>query len=127
MLSPIFILGLKMTPIIAYAVIPTLLILIGGFGMYHERTKHKPDPCGEWLAKVYAVGTGHSKRLVFQQRYSSLHKAETAAKAKADKLYVKLCKMPDGGATEFDYLMYDTGIVSRSSRYEVRPVNQYGI
>jgi hypothetical protein len=116
-----------MTPIIAYVIIPTLLILIGGFGMYHQHNKHRPDPCGEWLAKVYAVSNRHSKRLVFQQRYESLVKAETVAKAKADKLYVTLSKLPNGGETEFDYLMYDTGIVSRSSPYAVSPVNVYGI
>jgi hypothetical protein len=116
-----------MTPIIAYVILPTLLVIIGGLGMCHERTKHKPDPCGEWLAKVYAVGKDHSKRLVFQQRFSSLVKAEAVAKSMAKKIHNKLSKMPDGGEAEFDYLMYDTGIVSRSSSYEVRPVNRYGI
>jgi hypothetical protein len=45
-----------MIPIIAYVIIPSLLFLIGGFGMHHGRTRHKPDPYGKWLAKVYAVG-----------------------------------------------------------------------
>jgi hypothetical protein len=70
---------------------------------------------------------GHSKRLVFQQRYSSLDKAETVAKAKADKLYVKLCKMPNGGEAEFDYLMYDTGIVNMYAPRTMYPINTYDI